>query len=224
MKIKVNSIILKNFKGVENSAINFDNSSVNIFGANATGKTTHQDAFGWVLFGKDSLNSATFEIKALDTAGTPAHNLEHLVEVFLDVDGTIVSLKKVYAEKWTRKRGQASPEFTGHTTTHFINQVPATKKEYDSKIASLIDESAFRLLADPRYFNEQIHWQKRQDLLLEVCGGVSDQSVIESSKELSALPDILADRTIEDHKKMIISQRKAVNDELAKIPTRIKKK
>lgn len=221
MKISINHLTLDNFKGVSTSMIDFGSENANIYGANATGKTTHFDAFLWVLFGKDSLNNANFEIKALDEAGTQAHNLEHSVELSLNIDGVTLALKKTYAEKWTRKRGQAAPEFTGHTSTYFIDQVPSKKKEYDEKISSIIDESAFRLLADPRYFNEQLHWQKRRELLLEVCGEVEDQAVIDSVDNLSALPEILDGKSIEDHKKIVVAKRKAVNDELAKIPTRI---
>lgn len=221
MKISINHLTLDNFKGVSTSMIDFGSENANIYGANATGKTTHFDAFLWVLFGKDSLNNANFEIKALDEAGTQAHNLEHSVELSLNIDGVTLALKKTYAEKWTHKRGQAAPEFTGHTSTYFIDQVPSKKKEYDEKISSIIDESAFRLLADPRYFNEQLHWQKRRELLLEVCGEVEDQAVIDSVDNLSALPEILDGKSIEDHKKIVVAKRKAVNDELAKIPTRI---
>ncbi|MBI9093201.1 MAG: hypothetical protein JEZ12_28650 [Desulfobacterium sp.] len=221
MSIKINSLALQNFKGVTDSTISFDGSSTNIFGDNATGKTTHYDAFLFCLFGKDSQGKADFDIKALDSGGTPTHNLEHSVEVVLEIDGNPLPLQRIYAERWTKKRGQATTEFTGHTTRYLINQVPAKKKEFEDRIKEVIDESAFRLLTGVKYFNEGLTWQKRRELLLEVCGNVTDQAVIESDEALATLPDILDNRTIEDHKKMILSKRKGINDELAKIPTRI---
>ena len=69
-------------------------------------------------------------------------------------DGRLLSLRKVYTEVRTKKRGSASTEFTGHTTNHFIDGVPVPKGEYDQKVASIMDEGAFRLLTDPRHFNE----------------------------------------------------------------------
>lgn len=221
MNISINHLILDNFKGVSTSMLDFKGEDVHIFGANATGKTTHFDAFMWILFGKDSLNNANFEIKALDEAGTQAHNLEHSVELSLNIDGVTLALKKTYAEKWTRKRGQAAPEFTGHTTSYFMDEVPVKKKEYDEKINDLIKEDAFRLLTDARFFNEQLHWQKRRELLMDVCGDVDDQAVIESRDDLSGVLDVLDGKTLEDRKKILTSQRKAMNDELAKIPVRI---
>ncbi len=221
MSIKISSLTLQNFKGITNSTISFDGSNTDIFGANATGKTTHYDAFLFCLFGKDSQGRADFEIKALDTDGTQTHNLEHSVEVVLEIDGNPLPLQRIYAERWTKKRGQATAEFTGHTTRYLINQVPAKKKEFEDRIKEVIDESAFRLLTGVKYFNDGLTWQKRRELLLEVCGNVTDQAVISSDEALTTLPDILENRTIEEHKKMILSQRKGINDELAKIPTRI---
>ena len=176
----------------------------------------------WLLFNKDSQNRSDFEIKTLGPNGQPEHGLEHMVEAILELeDGQRLALKKVYQEKWQKKRGSATAEFTGHTTDHFIDGVPVKKKEYDEKIAEIADEEIFRLLTDPRYFNEILHWQKRRELLLEVCGDVSDAEVIASKADLSKLADILGNRTIEQHRKVIQSRRTEINRELEKIPVRI---
>ena len=58
-------------------------------------------------------------------------------------------------------------------------------------------------------------------MLLEVCGDVSDAEVIANKKELSRLADILGDRTIEQHRKVIQARRTEINRELEKIPVRI---
>ena len=194
----------------------------NIYGDNATGKTTLADAFMWLLFGKDSLNRADFEIKTLGPDGEPEHGLEHSVEAILELeDGQRLALKKVYMEKWTKKRSSATAEFTGHTTDHFVDGVPVKKSEYDAKIAEIAGENIFRLLTDPRYFNEILHWQKRRELLLEVCGDVSDEEVINSKSDLNKLSEMLGNRTIEQHRKVIQARRAEINKELEKIPVRI---
>ena len=120
-----------------------------------------------------------------------------------------------------QKRGSATAEFTGHTTDHFVDGVPVQKKEYDARIAEIADENIFRLLTDPRHFNEVLHWQRRRDMLLQVCGDVSDEEVIENKKELAKLADILGNRTIEQHRKVIQARRAEINKELEKIPVRI---
>jgi molybdopterin converting factor small subunit len=216
------SLTLNNFKGIKSFALKPQGKDINIYGDNATGKTTLADAFMWLLFDKDSQNRKDFQIKTLGQDGEPEHGLEHSVEAVLELEnGKRITLKKVFKEKWTKKRGSATAEFTGHTTDHFIDGVPAKKKEYDEKIAEIADEQIFRLLTDPAYFNQQLHWQKRRELLLEVCGDVSDAEVIASKADLSKLADILGNRTIEQHRKVIQARRSEINKELQKIPVRI---
>jgi DNA repair exonuclease SbcCD ATPase subunit len=220
--MKILNLTLQNFKGIRHFNLDTQGKDANIYGDNATGKTTLADAFMWLLFGKDSLNRADFEIKTLGPDGEPEHGLEHSVEAILELeDGQRLALKKVYMEKWTKKRGSATAEFTGHTTDHFVDGVPVKKSEYDAKIAEIAGENIFRLLTDPRYFNEVLHWQKRRELLLEVCGDVSDAEVIASKKDLAKLADILGNRSIEQHRKVIQARRSEINKELEKIPVRI---
>jgi len=221
MKISLKNILLENFKGVKNSAINLDNASINIYGDNATGKTTLLDGFLWCLFNKDSQNSTAFEIKALDTTGEAAHNLNHAVSVTLDIDGTTLDLKKVLTEKWTRKRGEKAKQFTGHTTTYYLDEVPAKKKEFDARITDIIDEGAFRLLTDARYFNEGMAWKARRDLLVAVCGDVSTEDIISTDAKLATVPEILKGQSPDYAKKRLNIQRKTINDELTSIPVRI---
>lgn len=220
--MKLLSLTLKNFKGVKSFSLDAQGENVSVYGDNATGKTSLFDSFTWLFFDKDSLNRKDFQIKSLQMDGEPEHGLDHSVEAELVLSsGKRLTLKKVFSEKWTKKRGSAKAEFTGHTTDHFIDGVPVQKKEYDAKIAEIADEGIFRLLTDPRYFNEVLHWQKRRELLLEVCGDVSDHEVIQSNKDLSGLPGILGNRTLDDHRKVIQARRTEINKELQKIPVRI---
>jgi len=212
---------LKNFKGVKNFELDTGGKDVDIFGDNEVGKTTLFDAVTWLLFNKDSLNSANFDIKTLKPNGQPIHKLEHSVEAAFDMDGTEMVLRKVYYEKYTKRRGQASREFAGHNTDHFIDGVPVTMTEYKNQIKDICDENLFKLLSNPRHFNEILHWQDRRKMLLEVCGDITDKDVIDSNNELKDLPGILVKRKLEDHRKVIASRRAEINKELDKIPVRI---
>ncbi|MGY0692655.1 AAA family ATPase [Virgibacillus sp. FSP13] len=217
-QIKLQKLVLTNFKGIKQFELNA-NGDVLIFGDNGTGKTTLFDGFVWDLFDKDSQNKKDFQIKTL-VNGKPVSKLDHEVEATLLVDGQQLVLKKSYKEKWTKKRGNPTPDFTGHTTDYFVNGVPSKKKEFEEKVSSIVDENIFKLLTSPSYFNE-LHWKKRRDLLLEIAGGVTDQEVINSNQDLSKLTDVLSGRSIEDHKKMIAAKRKEINQELDRIPIRI---
>lgn len=219
--LKLIQLTLRNFKGVESSKLDLRGYNARIFSDNGLGKTTHFDANVWLLFNKDSMNKKDFEIKTLDSDNTVIHGLEHEVEGVFDYNGTVLKLKKIFKEKWSKKRGQATAEFTGHTTDHYIDDVPVSKKIYDAKIAEIMDEEIFKLLTSPTYFNEQLHWQKRREILLSIAGDVTDNEVISSSTKLSALPSILNGKSIEDYRKIIASRRKKINEELEKIPVRI---
>ena len=219
--VRLLRLSLRNFKGIKDFTLDAAGGNVSVFGDNATGKTTLVDAFHWLLFDKDSANRKDFDIKTLSRDGEPLHGLEHEVEGILEVDGKELTLRKVYSEKWTKRRGSATKEFTGHTTDHFVNGVPVKKAEYDARIAGIAEENAFRLLTDPSYFNEVLHWQNRRRILLEVCGDVSDEEVIAGDRSLADLPGILGDRTLEEHRRVIMASRTRVNRELEKIPVRI---
>lgn len=219
--VALNSLRLENFKGLREFEISDFGKGVEIFGDNATGKTTIFDAFCWLLFGKDSLNSANFEIKELDGSGKPVHGLNHSVEASIAVNDDETTFKKVYSEKYTKRRGESKKTFTGHTTDHFVNGVPIQQKDYIKKVKAVCDEDIFRLLTNPRHFNEVLHWTDRRSLLLEVCGDITDADVIATDESLAGLPAILGKRDIADHKKVIASRKAEINRELTAIPVRI---
>ena len=220
-KIELLRLTLRNFKGIREFVLDAQGADVNVFGDNAAGKTTLFDAFTWLLFGKDSQNQANFEIKTLRPDGTPFHNLDHEVEAVLSIDGRRTTLRRVFREKWTKKRGSVTAEFSGHTTDYFVDGVPVKESEYRAAVDGILDERLFRLLTDPRYFNEQLRWQERRSLLLEVCGDITDDDVIAANPALADLPAILAGRTIDQHRKVVLARRKEINDELERIPVRI---
>lgn len=219
--ITLQALILKNFKGVKEFKLDTQGYNAQVFGDNGTGKTTLFDAFIWLLFDKDSQNKKDFQLKTVNAVGQEINNLEHEVEGIFSVDGTPLSIRKVFKEKWTRKRGAATAEFTGHTTDYFVNGVPSKKKEFTDAVATLIDEDVFKLLTSPLYFNEQLHWQKRRELLLQISGDITNEDVINSNKELASLENILNGKSIEDHRKIIASKRAEINKELTRIPVRI---
>jgi len=221
MIIKLNKLELWNFMGLRSFILQPEGESCSIRGVNGSGKTTLFNAFSYLLFGKDSQGKTDFAIKTLDKDGKEIPNIEHSVEGVFEVDNQIVTLKKVFREKWTKRRGDAQKEFTGHETQHYINEIPIQQKDWNARISNLIDEETFKLLTSPTFFNQSLHWEKRRALLLEVCGDISDADVIASDKALAALPEILGNKTIKGLKAIITEQRKKINDRLKEIPSRI---
>lgn len=223
-KIVLERLTYRNFKGFRDFTFNTNGGHVDAFGDNGTGKTTLFDGFTWLLFGKDSANRTEqkFEIKELDSAGKVLrHKLEHEVEADLLVNGRRRTFRRVYSEKWTKKRGSVTDSFEGHTTSYYIDGVPVKLSEYQAEVDSLIKEDLFRLLTSPSYFNEQLTKEERRKVLLEICGDVTDAEVIHSNPELNRLPAILGDRKAEKHKDSVKERCKMINKEIEDLPIRI---
>lgn len=224
--IFLKKLILRNFKGIKELTIDFSKVT-NIFGENGTGKTTIMDAFMWLLFDKDSQGrvpgdkEANLQIKTLDKKGDPLHGLEHEVIGILSVDGSEITLSKIYKEKWTKKRGEAEKQLTGHETLYSIDDVPVKKKEYQEKINEIIDENLFKLITNPLYFSTSMKWQDRRNVLLDIIGDITDEKVINSKTNLKPLLKLLGDKDIDTLAKSIKARKKRLNDEIKSIPYRI---
>ena len=220
-EIKLSKMELRNFKGIKGFTLDINAQNANIYGENGTGKTTLNDAFLWVMFGKDSANRADFDVKPQDEDGNDIHFLETDVTLELLLNGQARTFRKMLVEKWTKKRGEENEEFTGHETSHWVDLVPVKKKEFMEAINSIIDETAFKLLTNPFYFCVQLKWEERRKILMEICGDVTDGEVIASDKELASLTAILSGRTIADQKKIIAEKIKKINHDIAAVPIKI---
>ncbi|MCX6287659.1 MAG: AAA family ATPase, partial [Bacteroidetes bacterium] len=222
MNLHLHQLTLTNFKGIRQLIIEF-NAITNIQGDNGTGKSTVFDAFTWLLFGKDSHDTKDFNIKTLDETGKAIPMLEHSVEGILSADGISTTLKRVYQEKWTRRRGAEQSELTGHETLFWWNGVPLQAGEYKSKIDNLINEGLFKLLTSTLYFNS-MKWQDRRQVLILIAGEICDKEVL-GNMDKAQVKDITAvlnsGKGLADFRKEIAVRKKKLSDELKTIPSRI---
>ncbi|MFT3704668.1 MAG: AAA family ATPase [Agriterribacter sp.] len=225
MKIEIKKITLTNFKGIRHLVILFEHIT-NIFGDNATGKTTVFDAFLWLLFGKDSTDRKDFEIKTLDEHNQPYHRLDHEVSAVMLLDGDEINIKRSLREKWVKKRGSSTEEFAGHETAYFWNDVPMKQEEFQAKISVIASESLFKLLTNTTYFNS-LKWQDRRNALLKISGGISDSEILDQIAnagcvDVAALIKALnSKKTIDEFKRELAAKKKKIKDELLTIPSRI---
>jgi exonuclease SbcC len=225
MKIYLKSLALSFFKGIRSQRVDFEDVT-NIYGYNATGKTTLMDAFLWLLFDKDSMDRKDFEIKTLDENNEPIHEKDHEVTGILIMDGQEINLRKCYREKWVKKRGSIEKEFTGHETSYFWNDVPLKKEEYQQKIADLLNEKVFKLITNTTYFNS-LKWQDRRAVLLDIAGKISNTDILKTLCDRDGaggyedLIFALNSKTVEEYKKEISAKKKKLKDELLVLPSRI---
>ncbi len=173
METKLISLVMTNFKGIENMAVNFDGQNVDISGPNGCGKTTIADAYLWLIGGMSYADGRKLDedIKRKDVDGNAAVDggVEHSVEMTLSIDGVEKTYKKVYAEKWSKKRGLANKEMSGHTTTYFINGMSATKGVYDKDLQA-IHADVLAMVARPQTFSE-MDTKKKRAMLIDILGG-----------------------------------------------------
>ena len=220
--VKLTRISISNFKKIQSVTFELNGEDATLLGKNGVGKTTVADAFTWLLYGKDADGKATFDIKPLDSENKPIHHKQSTVEAEFDLGKQYpVTFKKVYKEVWADPRKKGTNELTGHTTDHYINDVPLNEGEYKKKVAEIADEETLFLLTNPAFLPEKIDWTKARSLLLSTFGDVTDADVIASSDDLKPLTAILGQHTTEEYKKIQDQKRKKVNDELDLVPVKI---
>ncbi len=227
--MKLLSLQLENFQGIKSASFNFDGHSASIYGDNATGKTTVYNALTWLLFDRPSTGAKNYTPKTKGPDGD-LHHLDHSSEATLQTDdGRIVTLKKTYKEIYKKKRGSAREEFDGHTVDYEIDGVPVKEKDFTaSALAFCGDAEKPKMLTMPGYFPEQLAWDARRKILLEICGDITDEEIIAGNPELKDLPDFLrmngtAEQyyTTEEYRKVAAARRAEINRQLTEIPARI---
>ena len=228
--MKLLTLKLENFQGLKKEEFKFDGHSASIYGDNATGKTTVFNAITWLLFDKASTGAKNFTPKTKGPDGD-LHYLDHAAEAaFKLTDGRIVTLRKVYHEVYKKKRGSSTEEFDGHTTDYYIDGVPSNEKEYQATMLTFCGGSTekMKMLTMPNYFPEEMTWDARRKILLEICGDVSDEDVITSTTDLKDLPNFLLmpgttnqHYTVDEYKKIAGAKKTDINKQLQDIPGRI---
>jgi DNA repair exonuclease SbcCD ATPase subunit len=225
MKLDLISLKLTNFMGQKDFVLNANGNDVLIFADNGVGKSTIATAFQWLFTGKNIRNEADFDIK--DTSGKiPDGGINHEVEAVLVKDGKTITFKKVFYEKYTKKRGSLNEEFSGHSIDHFIDGVPVPEKEYLACLDQLFPQKYFQILTSPLFFNYYLkgkdgEWKERRKTLTDLFGDITDDEVIANSPELKELPAILNGKSPDKYKEIIKARQKDIQKKIEEIGPRI---
>ena len=220
MRVIIKSISLLNFKGVRDFTADFNADITEFRGENGTGKTTLNDAFSWLLYGKDSMGRSDFQIKTLDSDNNVIEKLPHEVSAVLDVDGTEISLRKSFKEIWKKPRGKAEEEFSGHETECFWNDVPVKQTEYKQKISEICDEDTFRLITNPAYFFT-MKKENQRNFLINLAGEITNEDLVSRHPEFQKLVNDMTGKTTEEYGREIGAKIKRIKAECESIPDRI---
>lgn len=194
----------------------------NIYGPNRAGKTTIYSAMTWLLFGKDSqgrtdTGRGAFDIKRLENKAKVDHADVTVLGVFI-IDGTLVQLKRVLHEKWTKGK-EAS--YTGDETLCYINDVPKTITEYQAYISGIMSEDEFRMITDITFFLSRPTAYQRNYLCM--MGGVRPiEDICESNSAWKAFLRELSGKSLEDALKQYSYEKKELEKKLKEIDPAIR--
>lgn len=223
--MKLITLTLENFKGIQSFSLDAEGQNADVYGSNGCGKSTLFDAFTWLLFGKNSHDEKDFGIKTLDEKGEVIPRIDHQVTAVIEHDGRQIELTRTYKEKWRKQRGAAEAVMVGNTTEYAYGPVgaatPISAGEYAKVINDLIDEKIFKLITDPLYFNERLSWQERRQLLMQLCGDVTDEEIVKDNADLEEVLNLAAGRDLETTKKGVRAAIRETNKKKDEIGPRI---
>ena len=223
MNIRLNKISIRNFKGIKELDIDFNGKNTNIYGDNATGKTSIFDAFLWALFNKNSAGKSDFSYKPFDKNGQEIHFLNTEVQLELNINGMTKILKKASTENWVKKRGNAQQVYEGNVSSYWIDEVPVKLSEYQRMITDIIPEQKFKMITNPLFFNTQMSPDEQRTVISSIAeiNNLTNEELMKQNEEFTWLCEKLNGHSVEDFIKIVKQTLKKLNDELEEIPSRI---
>jgi len=226
MEITLKRLELTNFKGQRHFVFDPNGENADVFGDNATGKTSLFDAWLWMFTGKNSEGKADFNIK--DTTGKiPDGGIDHEAEAALIIDGRERTFKRTYHEVYAGKRG-IDQVLKGHTTEYRIDGEGMPENKYNDVLKELFPGQIFQILTDPLHFNSRLAgadknnpWKTRREFLFKWFGEYTDAEVIAANPDLKDFSAILDGKTVESRKSIITDLQKDAEKKAGRIPDQI---
>lgn len=195
--MNITKVTIDNFRNINHAE--YDLKRINLFtGPNQTGKTNSILAIYWAM--TDLLMDGSSDYASFK----PQSDKKALVSVELQFDDES-SLKKTFAEKWTRTRGSSVETMTGHETIYYIDGVKTTITKAKTELLKRFGVSKFEIdagkftllpaLINPYYFAKQVEWKDLRKFVIWLCGDVSNEEIFESDQKFEPIRD----RLLTDH-------------------------
>ena len=218
MKIELTKLEIKNFKGLSEFEFHFDGRSAIWSGKNETRKTTLKDAFTWLFFGKDSQGKQAsgkshFGLRPHDKKGNLINGLVTRVSAGMTFDGQEHEFTKENIEKVVKG------EVTGYMDLCYIDGAEKSITEFKMKVRQYIDEDKFRLLSDVFYFNGEMDYRDRREVLAGFAGEIRPDGFDDFLERVG-------DRSVSDYKNSLTIELKGTKGQqgyeaqLKEIPAR----
>ncbi|MFA6931409.1 MAG: hypothetical protein WCT05_13870 [Lentisphaeria bacterium] len=211
--MKLLDLTISNFRGIPALPVAANGHDVNIFGSNGTGKTTTEDAFLELLFGKDSSDRKDYDLiphKPGTTEPDVGCGKEPTVEATLEYFGKTVKLKKAYLEEWPKK-GEMKGQYAGSKMHFYVDDLEVKAGEYQSVVSELVDPDLFKLITNPHHFTGVLSWQERRQTLVKIAGELNVESA-------PALAELMCGREFDKFYALAKQNAKTTQKELDGIP------
>lgn len=173
MKLKINRIVLDNFRGATHKEIEFDGNMV-IKGQNGSGKSTVFSAVTWLFTDTDSNLVKNPNVVPI---GTP----ECLITVRVDatIDDKPVSFKKM--QKYRERVDEWGKKTSSVTNNYAINDVEKSYTNFYKEVTERgLDIEKYLILSHPNAFLADTSAKGREkirEILFSMAGEVSDETV-----------------------------------------------
>lgn len=192
--MRLTKAIFHNFMGIKDFQIDCGGKSFSIHGKNEAGKTSVASGIYWVFFGADYHFDSTFDFLPVDKITGEIIDCECSVE--LTFDGSIV-LKKTASPKLAKKRNRLDKVLTGINYSYFVDGNSRLAKEFQTDCETLIgDMQTFKMLSNPWFFAEELHWEDRKKIAMDLVKSLLPEAPAEiksilNGREIDAANEVL---------------------------------
>lgn len=185
-RIVLKKLRIGNFKGYKEAEFDFYGST-RVTGHNGVGKSSIAAAYMWLFLNID-YNLANNPAIRRKIEGNPVNDVLVGVEATLDIDGTVVTAKKVQKRSF-KKDGSYTDD-----NSYFINDVPKTLRDFNAYFD--FDMKLFKLCTNINAFLGQEPGEMRE-FLFGLVPDITNLDVAQQFEELSDLVPLLEKYTVE---------------------------
>lgn len=212
--MKLFEMRVTNFMNTHDETFKFFDKTM-VSARNGVGKSTLINAYMWLMFDTDAeLHSNPSVRRIID--GEPVNDIDVSVEGVFDIDGKIVTARKVQKRKFKKDDSGYSDD-----NTYFINDVPKTLKSFNEYFE--VDMKALQICSNVNAFLLKKDKDIREYLFGKVKN-ITDLDIAKSKDTLSELAGLLEKYTKEEIEAMNKTSMKKIKDEIPIIDGQIKEK
>lgn len=197
MELIFKKIKIKNFKGITELELSFDDHKNIIEGENGIGKTTVLDAITWCLFGKNFADEKQFKIKPI-IDGEEKKDLLTSVEIEIN--------DKLVERIWDKD-----------ITTVKVDGVKFGSREFSDYLREkfLITDEEFKALSNIDYI-PKLHWKDLRSLIMGLVGEIKNEDVY-STGDFNLIKEKIESVGIEKTADDIKSTKSDLNNDIKKL-------